>query len=1697
MAWPPIRSTSGGTDQKKRSRHRFSFSVFVALSALMTGAMQCDPYSETTRVRVRIINHNVDVDIDRLDLALWQSEGISVRELSVSHPGSGSFGTEETVSLIIDDDFDVDGDALHIRVDGLTSETVVATGFQDTFRVTRGNLIDAAVVLGPPGVYGNGIVTADIELCDDGNQMNGDGCSDVGLIEAGWNCQRDEPSTCATICGDAILIGSEQCDDGNRESNDGCSAACLIEEGYACDAPGAPCESTCGDGVVDTFEECDTDEPGCSGMCTIFPGWSCSPSGTCTDDCGDGTVDDAAGEQCDDGNVESGDGCLPNCRIENGWSCMPNQLGTSVCLSCGNGILEGDELCDDGNSTDLDGCSAECLLEDGWSCDEYEGRTFCSASCGDGLTVATEECDDGNALDGDGCLPTCHLETGWRCDDIPDGCVPVPHCGDGLTLYPYESCDLETAGCNSETCFALPGYVCTSTGCATVCGDSIIAGDETCDDGNPFDFDGCSDECQNEDDAQCGDGRISPAEECDDGDLMSGDGCDENCKVELADGYLCHGVPSQCAVCGDGSVGLGEECDLNAPDQSNNFGCTGCEITPGFSCVNTGSVPSTTLTCSEGCGDGILDESSGEECDDGNNINGDKCSDICKIEICPSGAVCNISTGWVCPTADTCTPVCGDGLIRGHESCDDGNGDGGDGCSQYCIIEPGWGCSSKPGTLSQCVALACGDEITAGLEQCDDGNINAGDGCIDCRLEAACGNGIIEDGEQCDDGNTMGALSETPDGCDQDCRVDVGFTCVMQPSECTAICGDGIIRGQEQCDDDVYIPGNGCDVTCMLEPVNMCGDGNVLSGVEECDDGNTTSGDGCSATCTIEGCGNGIVEPGEQCDDGGSQQAGVIDGCDDECSADDGWQCAGSPSACAEDSFFLNASTYKTFSGCALKTLEECIEDNDGILEVIYFPSEHGVYTIDSVDGRFVKDVTIVGDTNTKGRALSQIEFDVSPAAGGGDNVGNSYGFELRSSGPDSSATIQGLNIFQRRSNTTSSWTSGLVTGRLPVIIVDSSIGPSTSRGIYMRDGTSSLTMRRSIVHGNPRGGILLNNASGSLSPQSLTVENSLIAFNGKGDSSIGGIQTSIALQPNGKIVSTTIVGNLCNEPGGCGVDIEEAAPGFSIAGSILWQNRAAGPWLGNMPESQLLTGLVNSDLRISHSALEYDLVELIDENDVVVGQLSPDNITNPLSTWPFGGAINVPLKTIRDTRLRSDADCINHVALANVGAAGALPDLDHELDARQEAGDGLIDCGWDEWVYVNDGCQHDGIVEGDEECDVGDFGAADGCEDDCQITPGFRCAGQPSICAPEGRFFSATDSNTPSDEPCHGHSIRDCIDDHASGALDVVYFPSEGGAYRMVGDSFTVGSEFALVGDSDEDGRPLSHLEVEASGDQGLVFEAASSPDSIVTLQGLNISGADGSSIPTYFWGMVTSIDVHLNIVGTHIGPSETRAIATRQFDGSGLELRRSSLVGNKYGGIMFGRYGQGGTPAPMIIENTLIAYNGNLSDTASVGAIQVDRALDSSSRIVSSTIVGNRCEELNRCGVDIHAPAPNFYITGSIIWQNRRPNVWSLGEDQQVYTEDYGNMIPLQHNAIELLSGDGYLFDGSNASDWPVGPQGETPFELSKVHELSLEEDDFCDGFVDLGMIDPSVSLPIVDYELEDRHMSMMDCGWDEFTP
>jgi cysteine-rich repeat protein len=90
--------------------------------------------------------------------------------------------------------------------------------------------------------------------------------------------------------------------------------------------------------------------------------------------------------------------------------------------------------------------------------------------------------------------------------------------------------------------------------------------------------------------------------------------------------------------------------------------------------------------------------------------------------------------------ADTGTPGCGDGEIVGAEQCDDGNQEDGDGCSSSCQVETGWQCTGEPSVCE----TDCGDGIVAGTELCDDGNQEDGDGCnSSCEIE--CSNGSTSD----------------------------------------------------------------------------------------------------------------------------------------------------------------------------------------------------------------------------------------------------------------------------------------------------------------------------------------------------------------------------------------------------------------------------------------------------------------------------------------------------------------------------------------------------------------------------------------------------------------------------------------------------------------------------------------------------------------------------------------------------------------------------------------------------------------------------------------------------------------------------------------------------------------------------------------------------------------------------------------
>ncbi|VVB80864.1 Uncharacterised protein [uncultured archaeon] len=273
---------------------------------------------------------------------------------------------------------------------------------------------------------------------------------------------------------------------------------------------------------------------------------------------------------------------------------------------CGNGIIEFPEQCDDGNIVSGDGCNERCLLEFcgdsiiqpalNETCDPPDGGITCNSTCGFSNAVCPNaSVDPGEQCDPDGALPlndpTCPvLANGSRICGITCHCFG---CGNGV-IDPGEQCDdggicsdnnascttLNKTSCLSlnATCIVVSGDGCNASCQSEFCGDNVTQGGpprfEECDPPNGVN---CDKSCHN---PWCGDGVVQAWETCDppgaSGTCASGT-CDVGC---------------QCQSCGNGILEDAEECEVGI----------GCNV--GFSC--------TSLCQCHVCGDGRIDP--GEQC---------------------------------------------------------------------------------------------------------------------------------------------------------------------------------------------------------------------------------------------------------------------------------------------------------------------------------------------------------------------------------------------------------------------------------------------------------------------------------------------------------------------------------------------------------------------------------------------------------------------------------------------------------------------------------------------------------------------------------------------------------------------------------------------------------------------------------------------------------------------------------------------------------------------------------------------------------------------------------------------------------------------------------------------------------------------------------------------------------------------------
>src|SRR3989344_8681 len=324
----------------------------------------------------------------------------------------------------------------------------------------------------------------------------------------------------------------------------------------------------------------------------------------------------------------------------------------------------------------------------------------------------------------------------------------------------------------------------------------------------------------------CGNGIREGTEQCDDYNLNSGDGCNELCQLETA-------------ICGNAQLESGEWCDDGAAD--SNDGCTyACQQEPGYYCESHFGERST-CTFVSGNGPECLGHRATIYVDPagiivGGSLNGQQYNG--RLD---AGATENRSQ-----------------IIVGTNGNDQINGSLGN--DIICALAGDDVIEAS--TMSDAIDAGAGNDIVNGGTQDDiifgsDGDdvVNGGtDEDIICgdlgndELDGGTNNDRVDGGEGTD--NVTGgtdvdtcARGEVYQLCEA--TTELIENCVMPRTGC----GNGICEAGEEvvC---VTTPCSSCPQDCHGSG-GECGNG-VLDDGEQCDDGNTVAGDGCDAQCQVE-----------------------------------------------------------------------------------------------------------------------------------------------------------------------------------------------------------------------------------------------------------------------------------------------------------------------------------------------------------------------------------------------------------------------------------------------------------------------------------------------------------------------------------------------------------------------------------------------------------------------------------------------------------------------------------------------------------------------------------------------------------------------------------------------------------------------------------------------------------------------------
>jgi hypothetical protein len=245
--------------------------------------------------------------------------------------------------------------------------------------------------------------------CYDGDVYYFNDCGTRGSRKV--NCTSSEvcvdtsssTAECSANCGNGSVDSGEDCD-GSDLDGETCTS-----QGY--DGGSLSCDSSCsfdvdacyycGDGSVDSGEDCDgSDLDGESCTSRGYDGGSLSCDSSCNFDedacyvCGDGNAD--SGEDCDGSDLD-GESCTSRGYDGGSLSCDSScNFDEDACYVCGDGNADSGEDCD---GSDLDGETCTSLGYDYGSLSCTSSCTFNESGCG---SYTSEDCSNGSDDDGDG-----------------------------------------------------------------------------------------------------------------------------------------------------------------------------------------------------------------------------------------------------------------------------------------------------------------------------------------------------------------------------------------------------------------------------------------------------------------------------------------------------------------------------------------------------------------------------------------------------------------------------------------------------------------------------------------------------------------------------------------------------------------------------------------------------------------------------------------------------------------------------------------------------------------------------------------------------------------------------------------------------------------------------------------------------------------------------------------------------------------------------------------------------------------------------------------------------------------------------------------------------------------------------------------------------------------------------------------------